>query len=72
MEHYKVEGYSNLLRDSEVGAIINTNDVEYEQYLATRSLKELESEKINSLETEVKDIKNDLNEIKYLLRSLVK
>ena len=72
MKHYKVEGYSNLLRDTDVGAIVNTNDIEYEQYLATRSLKEIESEKISSLENEVKDIKNDLGEIKDLLRSLIK
>ena len=29
----KVEGHSNLFRDSKTGAIINTDDTGYNQYL---------------------------------------
>jgi len=71
MENIKVKGHDYLLRDPRTNAIINTNKSEYNQYIIQRNLKEEEQQKIQSLESEVTDIKNDLEEIKSLLRSLV-
>ena len=71
MKYAKVEGHSHLLRDSKTNSIINTNMIEYQEYLNRRNVKEDEDQKIQHLESDVADIKNDLSEIKSLLRSLV-
>jgi len=71
MEYAKVEGHSHLLRDSKTNSIINTNMVEYQEYLNRRNVKADENQKIQHLESDVANIKDDLNEIKSLLRSLV-
>jgi hypothetical protein len=71
MKYAKVEGHSHLLRDSKTNSIINTNMVEYQEYLNRRNVKVDENQKIQHLESDVANIKNDLSEIKSLLRSLV-
>ena len=71
MKYAKVEGHSHLLRDSKTNSIINTNMVEYQEYLNRRNVKADENQKIQHLESDVANIKNDLSEIKSLLRSLV-
>ena len=71
MEYAKVEGHSHLLRDSKTNSIINTNMVEYQEYLNRRNVKVDENQKIQHLESDVANIKDDLSEIKSLLRSLV-
>jgi uncharacterized coiled-coil DUF342 family protein len=45
--------------------------VEYQEYLNRRNVKEDDDQKIQNLESDVDNIKNDLSEIKSLLRSLV-
>jgi len=71
MDYIKVKGYDHLVRDPRTNSIINTNKSEYQQYLLNKQIKKTEQKKIQSLESEVTDIKNDLEEIKSLLRSLV-
>jgi len=71
MENIKVKGYDYLVRDPRTNAIINTNKLEYNQYITQRNSKEEEQQKIQTLESDVANIKNDLDEIKSLLRSLV-
>ena len=71
MKYAKVEGHSHLLRDSKTNSIINTNMVEYQEYLNRRNVKVDENQKIQHLESDVANIKDDLSEIKSLLRSLV-
>lgn len=70
MNYSKIEGHDHLLRDLKTGAIINTDINEYENYIRTKKLKESELKKITNLEYEVASIKNDLSEIKDLLRGL--
>ena len=60
----KVEGYSNLYRDSKTGAIINTDDGDYNKYL-----KLLKSD--NRKEKELKKMKNDIEEIKGALSQII-
>lgn len=70
MNYYKVEGHSNLVRDPNTNAIINTNKTDYYAYLNQKQNKEKEIKRIEKLESDVTDIKSDLNEIKDLLRNL--
>ena len=71
MEYLKVEGHNNLIRDPQTNSIINTNMTEYHQYLARRNVKSEENQKLQNLESDVTNMKNDLDEIKSLLRSLI-
>jgi hypothetical protein len=70
MKFFKVEGYSNLVRDESTNAIINTNMNEYENYKSLQQIKEQEKQKMETLENDVNKMKDDLSEIKNLLRSL--
>ena len=72
MKYAKVEGHSYLLRDSKTNSIINTNMVEYQEYLNRRNVKADENQKIQHLESDVANIKDDLSEIKSLLKELLK
>jgi len=67
----KVDGHDNLVRDEQTQAILNVNMVEYKNYLEQKRVKEIEFEKIQSLENEVNSMKSDLDEIKDLLRSMI-
>lgn len=71
MEYLKVEGHTELLRDPITNSIINTNMSEYQQYIARRNVKTEENQKVQTIEEEVASMKEDLDEIKSLLRSLV-
>jgi len=71
MDYIKVKGHDHLVRDPRTNSIINTNKSEYDQYLLNKQIKQNEQQKIQTLESDVANIKNDLDEIKSLLRSLV-
>tara|TARA_B100001250_G_scaffold359161_1_gene335891 strand:- start:2083 stop:2289 length:207 start_codon:yes stop_codon:yes gene_type:complete len=60
----KVEGHSNLYRDENTGAILNCDDIGYDQYL--KSLKSREKR-----DKELSDIRKDIDEIKDALKYLV-
>ena len=60
----KVEGYQNLYRDELSGAIINTDSMAYNQYVNSLEQRDLQKK-------EISDIKNDIDEIKSLLRNLL-
>jgi len=71
MKYIKVEGHSNLMRDPHTNSIVNANMSEYQEYLLRRETKNDENQKIQNLETDVANMKGDLDEIKFLLRSLI-
>jgi hypothetical protein len=60
-----VKGHSELYRDETSNAILNCSDAEYNEYLKVKNI-------IINQKTEIDTIKNDIDEIKLLLRSLVK
>jgi hypothetical protein len=71
MEYIKVKGHDHLIRDPETNSIINTNMSEYKEYISRRDSKVEENQKVQNLESDVANMKDDLNEIKNLLRSLL-
>lgn len=71
MDYAKVEGHVNLVRDPKTKAILNTDMNEYNNYIALRDSKKSSEEKINHIENDLSSLKNDINEIKDLLRGLV-
>ena len=72
MEDLRVKGHSDLVRDPVTNAIINTNKSKYEEYISRRELKKNETQKVQDLEDELSCIKDDLNEIKSLLKEIIK
>ena len=60
----KVKDYPNLYRDEKTGAIINRNNFEYQQ-----RLKAIKSS--NKQEEEFKKMREDIDELKNLLKILV-
>ncbi len=71
MRYSKVEGNKSLVRDEQTKAILNTNKTEYDNYITLRNIKKSEVDRMQQLESDVSNMKNDLDEIKDLLRSLV-
>lgn len=67
-----VEGYTNLIRDDKTNAILNTNKNEYDNYIYLKSIKEEENARIVDIEKDLSGLRNDLDEIKSMLRSLLK
>ena len=59
----KVEGHKNLYRNDE-GAIVNTDTVEYNQYLRLKNKKRSEKDELNRLRSEIDEIKSMLKELK--------
>ena len=66
----KVEGHESLIRDENTNAILNTNSSEYNQYLSLRAKRKQGSERIDNMEDDLKSLKDDINEIKTLLKAL--
>ena len=60
----KVKGHPHLYRDEKTGAIINCDDVGYEQYNKSVDLR-------NNQKREISDMKKDIDEIKALLKIIV-
>lgn len=72
MKKIKVENNTNLYRDSNTNAIINTNTTEYKNYMNSLKYRKKEISKIKQIEDDVNSVKQDLQEIKDLLRCLIK
>ena len=71
-EYVKVKDHLGLVRDPRTNAILNTNKSEYDEYMKAEKKNASKSERVEQLETDVNDIKNDLNEIKSLLLDLAR
>ena len=59
-----VEGHKHLYRDEKSGAIINTDSLGYSQYKKMKSVKLTERQELDK-------IKEDIEEIKFLLKQII-
>lgn len=66
----KVEGHSDLYRDLNTNAIINSNYSEYEEYINRKNRQIDESQKISTLESKIEILNSEILEIKTLLIQL--
>ena len=71
MDFYELKGNKDLARDPETNAIINVNSSDYQQYLATRTVKSEKNQTVQNMEQELANVKSDINEIKSLLKELL-
>ena len=63
-EYIQVEGQSHLVRDKKSNAIIKINSNEFEKARAAKAARKLKDQ-------ELQDLKNEVTEIKDLLRQLL-
>jgi len=71
METYTQKGHKDLARDPETNVIVNVNNVSYDQYIASRKAKSEKNQKVQTMEEDLANVKNELNEIKSLLKELI-
>ena len=74
----KVEGYSSLRKDTANGGVVNVDEKSFDTYKNQRlfALQKHEESKqavdsVTRLETEINNIKSDMQDIKLLLLSLL-
>lgn len=68
--YVKVSG-TNFVRDTNSMAIINTDNVEKNEYYAKQRLLQNQKSELNSIRSEIDDIKGDVSDIKQLLLQLL-
>ena len=71
MSYLKVEGHRELYRDSTTNSIVNRNTFDYNRYMSQKKTKNEETEKVDTMEQDLTHLKNEINEIKSLLKDLV-
>jgi len=71
MSYLKVEGHGGLYRDSQTNSIVNRNTSEYKQYMSQKKTRDNEHQKVDVIEQDLTNLKNEINEIKSLLKELV-
>ena len=59
----RVEGHKNLYRN-DIGAIVNTDTIEYNQYKRLKNKRQSEKDEIDRLRSEIDDIKSMLKDLK--------
>jgi len=70
--HLKVEGYTSLVRDVRSNAIVNKNVTEYQTYMKRIRDREQQGDQIRNACKEINNLKQELYEIKNLIKELVK
>tara|TARA_A100001037_G_scaffold183580_1_gene164479 strand:- start:1243 stop:1464 length:222 start_codon:yes stop_codon:yes gene_type:complete len=70
MNHTNIQGHSDLVRDNSTGAILNNDTSQYNQYLTLRAKRKQGTDRIDNMEDDLKSLKDDINEIKTLLKAL--
>jgi len=68
MKHIKVEGHNNLIRDSETGAIINSDRSGFSSYMLNKSIKNQESIRIQNVEQDLANIHSEISQLKLLIK----
>ena len=71
MDKIKVEGFSDLVRDKNTGAVININRTESDLARQRKHNWRSQMQEQEQLKTDVDQLKNDLSDIKDLLTKLV-
>jgi hypothetical protein len=70
MSVVKVKGHTHLVRDLKSQAIINTDSDAYARYMARKSKQSKKDDEIRSVVREVNSLKTEMFEIKKLLMEI--
>ena len=67
MSVVKVKGHTNLVRDLKTQAIVNTDSDAYARYMARKSKQSKKDDEMRDVVREVNSLKTEMREIKDLL-----
>lgn len=68
MDEVKIEGHSNLSKNLDSGAVVNTDKIAYQRYLQSKkNMKEMQD-----TVSDINKMKEEMSEIKTLLKELLK
>ena len=70
-EYLKVEGYNNLVRDTNTNAIINTDRSAYQMAKKSAADAQRQRDEIRNASREINNIKCEMHEIKSMLKTLL-
>lgn len=71
MKQYIATDDPHLVKDTATGVVINTDVHGYQNYLAMRAINEAKRAQAQTMEQEIDSIKEDITEIKQLLKMLI-
>lgn len=71
MKYLKVTGNTDLVRDAESRAIINTSDNGYNEYMNKRNMQLYQRDLVARQDNEIQMLKNDISDIKQMLLTLI-
>ena len=71
MSYLKVEGHTGLYRDPKTNSIVNRNTSDYNTYMSQKKMRTSKNQKVDTMEQDLAHLKNEINEIKSLLKDLV-
>lgn len=66
-----VEGHDGYCRDPITKAIINTNKLDYQNYISSREKNNSLKKSIENNSESIKELKSEINEIKNLLLQII-
>ena len=70
MSVVKVKGHTNLVRDLKTQAIVNTDSDAYARYMARKAKQSKKDDEMRDVVREVNSLKTEMREIKDLLREI--
>ena len=71
MAKLKVEGHTNLVRDTVSNAVINSSTSEYKIYMSKYRAREQQSDELRTACKEINNLKAELREIKSLITKVL-
>ena len=72
MARVRVEGFANLVRETNSNAIINVNKSDFELYMARHKARQREGDELRGAIKEINTLKQELFEIKKLFKEVIK
>ena len=70
-KYIKVKSDVSLVRDMDSNAIVNQNKSEYDKFIKLSEKKYAEKKKFDNMRSDLDSLKQDMDEIKTLLRNIM-
>jgi hypothetical protein len=72
MSKLRVEGFSNLVRDTNSNAIVNVSRSEFQVYMSRHKNRQKQGDELRGAIKEINTLKQELFEIKRLIKEVIK
>lgn len=72
MSKLRVEGFTGLVRDTSSNAIVNVNKTEFQLYMSRYKTRQKQGDELRGAIKEINTLKQELFEIKRLIKEVIK